>query len=158
MATIDLTLADILTAPVKTVRKDWPLDRLATFLIDNHVSGAPVTTASGEVVGVVSMTDIVRHGSVPATAEDTDVAHEYYSGGHTIAEHELHGFQVERDDAVTAGDLMTSMLFDLPESATVQQAADMMVRGGIHRVLVTADRKLVGIVTAHDLLKVIRDL
>ena len=53
---------------------------------------------------------------------------------------------------------MTPMLFDVPETATVQEVADMMVRGGIHRVLVTVEKKLVGIVSALDVLKVVRDL
>ena len=53
---------------------------------------------------------------------------------------------------------MTPMLFEVPETATVQEIADMMVRGGIHRVLVTSRKKLIGIVSALDILKVVRDI
>ncbi len=156
----NLTVADILTAPVLTVSEDWPLSRLRTFLVDNGVTGAPVTSESGEVVGVVSMTDIVRHCSVAGDQGPREEAHEYYvsNPGRGLGDHDLRGFQVELEDEVTVAELMTPMLFEVPETATVQDVADMMVRGGIHRVLVTTEKKLVGIVSALDVLKVVRDL
>ena len=152
-----LTAADILTSPVLTVPEDWPVQRLARLLVDNGVSGVPVTSKAGEVVGVVSMTDIVRHGTLPARHDDPPGTPEYFVGG-VAAEYlrEMDGFDVE--DPLTVGELMTPMLFEVPETATVQEIADMMVRGGIHRVLVTSRRKLVGIVSALDILKVVRDL
>lgn len=152
-----LTAADILTAPVLTVPKDWPIGRLTTFLTDNNVSGVPVTNGTGEVVGVVSMTDIVRHGTVPARPDDE--AHDYYEAGaaRTYHEHELRGFHVESEHEITVGELMTPMLFEVSENAALPDIADMMVRGGIHRVLVTKDRMLVGIVTALDVLAAVRD-
>jgi CBS domain-containing protein len=36
--------------------------------------------------------------------------------------------------------------------------ADAMIRGRIHRVFVTRDEKLVGIITTMDMLKIIRDM
>ena len=155
-----ITVAEVMTTPVMTVAEDWTLSALATFFIENNVSGAPVTSLSGEVVGVVSMTDIVRHSTeaaVPGAVQDT---HEYYlaTSGRQYSYEELQGFHIESGSDVTARDLMTPMLFQVAEDATVQDVADMMVRGGIHRVLVTRDRKVVGIATALDMLKVVRDM
>jgi CBS domain-containing protein len=50
------------------------------------------------------------------------------------------------------------MVFDVSENAPVQDVADTMIRGRIHRVLVTRDSELAGIITALDLLEVVRDL
>jgi CBS domain-containing protein len=58
---------------------------------------------------------------------------------------------------VTVKDIMTPMIFELEEDATVEEAADMMLKGRIHRVFVTRDKKLIGVVTTMDMLKVIRN-
>jgi CBS domain-containing protein len=50
------------------------------------------------------------------------------------------------------------MIFSVSENTSVQEVADVMLKGRIHRVFVTRDGRLAGIVTALDMLKVIRDL
>jgi len=55
-------------------------------------------------------------------------------------------------------DIMTPIVFSVTENTSVQDVAETMLKGGIHRVFVTRDSKLVGIVTALDMLQVIRDL
>ena len=53
---------------------------------------------------------------------------------------------------------MTPMIFRVDEDAGVKEIADMLIRGGIHRVFVTEGSKLTGIITALDLLKVVSAL
>jgi CBS domain-containing protein len=53
---------------------------------------------------------------------------------------------------------MTPTIFRVNENATVQQVADTMIRGRIHRVFVTQEEKVVGIISAADMLRVIRDM
>jgi CBS domain-containing protein len=43
------------------------------------------------------------------------------------------------------------------ETATVGEVADVMINGRIHRVIVTRDDRVVGIVTTLDLLRALRD-
>jgi len=59
---------------------------------------------------------------------------------------------------VQVRDIMTPMIFSVSENTSVQEVADVMLKRRIHRVFVTRDGKLAGIVTALDMLKVIRDL
>ena len=155
-----LTAADVMTTPVLTVPDDWELERLASFFVENNVSGAPVTDASGEVIGVVSMTDIVRHNSVPVREGQTQDTHEYYlaSSGRQYSDEEMQGFHIQVSSGVTTRDLMTPMVFKVAEDASVQEVAGIMISGGIHRVLVSGKHQMLGIVTALDLLKVVRDL
>jgi signal-transduction protein with cAMP-binding, CBS, and nucleotidyltransferase domain len=40
----------------------------------------------------------------------------------------------------------------------VQQVADMMIKKRIHRVFVTREGKVVGIISTPDILKIIRDM
>ena len=59
---------------------------------------------------------------------------------------------------MTVQDIMTPTVFSVDEEAALQHVADAMIRGRIHRVFVTRQKKLVGIITALDMLKIIRDL
>jgi CBS domain-containing protein len=155
----NLTVAEIMTTPVLTVPEEWPLDRLASFFVDNHVSGAPVVVESGEIVGVVSMSDIVRHSSVPESREGSRDTHEYYltHAGRRYTDEEMRGFRIEPEDQIAVRDLMTPMLFAVAEDASAEEVIDMTVTGGIHRVLVTREKRLTGIVTALGLLKAVRE-
>jgi len=79
---------DLMTSDVKTVEADWPVDRVARFLIDHGISGAPVVE-DDQLMGVISLTDLARHRS---------------SAGDTVSErptayyrHELEGQYSEED-------------------------------------------------------------
>lgn len=156
----DMTVAEIMTTPVLTASEDWTIEQLARFFIDNGVSGAPVTNQRGEAIGVVSITDIVRHDTVPVQEGQVRDTHEYFlaSSGRQYSDEEMQGFRIEASSSVTTRDVMTPMVFSVAEDTRVQEVADMMVRGGIHRVIVTNDRKVRGIVTALDMLTIVRDL
>ena len=106
------------------------------------------------------MTDIVRHVNFPVKEQDAHDVHEYFfsSIGRQYALEELQAFRLESDTQVTVKDLMTDIVFTVEEDATVQDAADLMIRGNIHRLLVTRAKQVVGIVAALDLVKLIRDM
>ena len=53
---------------------------------------------------------------------------------------------------------MTPMIFEVEEDTTVQKAADIMVKGRIHRLFVRSNSSIIGVVTAMDMVKVVRDL
>ena len=154
------TVKDIMVSPVLTVQENWSIDELTEYLIANNVSGAPVESSSGQVVGVVTMTDIVRHVNFPLKEQDAHDVHEYFLStvGRQYALEELQAFRFEADDQVTVKDLMTDMVFTVDENVPVQEAADVMIRGNIHRVLATRDKQVVGIVAALDLVKIVRDM
>ena len=63
--------------------------------------------------------------------------------------------KIESESMVTVKDIMTPMVFEMSEDTPVQKAAETMLKGHIHRVLVTRDKKLIGIVSTMDMLKVI---
>ena len=158
---MDTTVSEIMTTDVLTAREDWTLDQLAVFLVDHNVSGVPVAAASGELVGVVSMTDIVRHNSLPVKDSDPPDTHEYYLSSirRQYASEEIAGFRLDAPGDAMVRDLMTPMVFQVRGDTPVQEVADIMIKGNIHRLLVTEEgMQLLGIVTTMDMLKVVRDL
>lgn len=154
------TVKEIMISPVLTVLQDWSIDELTEYFIANNISGAPVESASGELVGVVTMTDVVRHVNFPVKERDAHDVHEYFlsSIGRQYALEELQALRVEPDNQVTVKDLMTEMVFSVDEDASVREAADIMLRGNIHRVFVMRGKQVLGIVAALDIVKIVRDM
>ncbi len=153
-----ITARDIMTRDVLAARADWPLDRLAEFLLEHGISGAPVLSEEGVLVGVVSLTDLVRHEELPEREPPHDVPAYYREMVGRYAEEELAGFRVDETSDVLVRDIMTPSLFRVDEDTPVQEIAEMMIRGHIHRLFVTRDHRIVGIITTMDLLRVVRDL
>ena len=156
----EITVSDVMRSEVLAVEADWPLDKLAKFLIDNGISGAPVTDAEGEMVGVVSMTDIVRQNRTTGVTSGTDSTHDVYlyELERHMSQEEIKVFHTEYESPVQVVDIMTPMIFRVDEDTRIQEVADTMLKGNIHRVFVTRGNKLIGIVTTLDMLRVIRDI
>lgn len=149
------TASEVMTRGVLTVDADWSISELATFLEDHAISGAPVVDAEGGLLGVVSVTDIARRGAVAeSTAAET---HAFYHHGveRVVAREEAARFRVV-DDASKVRDIMTPMIFSVEATASVEEVADAMIRGRIHRLFVMQDKRLVGVISSLDLLSQIR--
>ena len=151
---------DIMNRDILSVGMDWSMDQLADYLIENSISGAPVTSEDGKLLGVVSLTDIVRYKSIPATDSQSNDPHEYYiyCPERKYSPAEVESFRVEAESLVTVREIMTPVTFNVQEETTIQQVADAMLRGRIHRVFVTRDEMLIGIITTMDILRAIRNL
>jgi predicted transcriptional regulator len=154
----ETTVGSIMQRDIFGVGEDWSLNHLSTFLADKQISGAPVTSKAGDLVGVVSLTDIVRHNSMPESqSKEQHYTHEYYL--HTlelqVAQEETTAYHVEEESKTRVKDIMTPMVFQVRENASIEEAADTMIKGRIHRLFITGDEGLVGVVTALDMLKVL---
>ncbi len=153
-STTGITVSDIMQREVLAVESDWPLDQLARFLTDHQISGAPVVAENGNLVGVVSLTDIVRYDGAPESHASERSTHEYYLHGLElqVGQHAGRAFHVEEESSATVQDIMTPMIFEISENASLKEAADTMVKGHIHRLFVTRQGRIAGIVTALDML------
>jgi CBS domain-containing protein len=152
-----LTAKHVMNPHVISVPVDWTIEELAQFLIDKAITGAPVVDANGKFVGVVSLTDIVRHDSLAELELRADEPHDYYMHGweDRLAPEDISSFHVEEKPQAYVRDIMTPLIFKVDESTSIQEIADTMIGGRVHRLLVTRAGKIIGIVTTMDLLKVI---
>lgn len=144
-----ITAADLMNPEVLAVREDMTVDELARFLIDNEISGAPVESRSGRLVGVVSLRDIVAASEEDDEAEDGS---DFYlrewddEPGDELEELEL------GDEDLLVEDIMTAQVHSVSEEATVPDIAALMLKEHLHRVLVIRDDRPVGIISTSDLL------
>jgi len=149
--------ADLMTDDVQNVGADWPIERVAQFLIDHEISGAPVVK-EGALAGVISLTDIARYNSTAGEPASDRPASFYRTELETsYAEEELETLRVSQDAETTAEHVMTPQVYDVSPHTSIQQVAQVMHRGGIHRVFVTEDGEIQGVITSLDMVKVVAE-
>lgn len=138
-----LTTKDIMNREVLTVNTDLSLQGLAEFLFRNSISGAPVTSGDGKLIGVVSITDIIRHETLPEKGLQFNSRHDFYF--HTVenrfSHQDLDSLHLGDESLVTVEDIMTPTILEVGENDSVQQVADTMIKNRIHRVVVTREKK-----------------
>lgn len=146
--------ADVMQRSVITVREDWDIREALRLFEEKRISGAPVLDRNGDLVGVLSLTDLARAEALRASRAATSES-EYYR---TVLPEEFPpGFQVERYDAIPVGEVMTPVVIDASEDTPVPRLAALMIDLHIHRVIITRDGKLAGIVSSLDLLALLRN-
>lgn len=157
---VSLLAKDIMNPNVLAVGPDWSIGQLADFLCTNSISGAPVISENKKLLGVVSMTDLVRQTSMPGTNSCLDYVEGPYihSSEKQYSSAEIESSRIDAQSLVTVRDIMTPVTFNVNEYTRIQDVADAMLRGQIHRVFVTNNESLVGIITTMDLLSAVRDL
>jgi predicted transcriptional regulator len=101
------------------------------------------------------MTDIGRHVAEPSEFESS-AGSKFYGESDDLTLEDFGQRYVEQSTA-TVRDVMTPVVHQVPATATISDAARVMVREHIHRLLVTQGKEPVGILTSMDLLRVIAE-
>ena len=149
--------AEVMNPQVLAVAPDMTMHELVSFLTENQITGAPVLDRTGRLVGVVSETDIAEAELERAEPVDDRADPEFdLRGWEEEAEpREMRRLHLHAADTLTVGDIMTPTAYTVPHDTPVKDLARTMVTGRIHRLLVTRDSHVVGIVTSLDLLKLL---
>jgi predicted transcriptional regulator len=150
------SVKDVMNPDVMTVADEMTTGELARYLTEREISGAPVVDSQGHLIGVVSMTDIGRHVAEPSGFQSSRDPEFYSDSVGDLAVDDFRQRYVEQS-AATVRDVMTPVVHHVPASATVAEAARVMIREHIHRLVVTQEREPVGIITSMDLLRVVAE-
>ena len=146
---------EIMTPTIKAVPHNWTMDRLARFLTDNEITGSPVTDDNGDIIGIATLKDITefrwnasRSGDQPRlTEEEQEEARRL----RMVIFEEMGKVPDE------VRDIMTPIVLSVDEDTPVRDIANIMMREHLHRIFVTRDSKITGIITTYDMLKLISD-
>lgn len=141
-----LTIADVMTHRVVTVRRDAPLKDVARLLIEHGISGVPVADDDGTVVGVVSEADFLVKEQGAAEVRHRRLAR--LIGDSSETRHQL-----DVVVARTAAEAMSAPAVTIAPTRPIREAAAIMTSRRINRLPVIDDGRLVGIVTRADLLR-----
>jgi CBS domain-containing protein len=129
-----------------------PQDTLADALVqlvENSLSALPVVDGSGKCLGMLSATDLLRlERELDERFRDPGELSE------TSARWLLDRMSSEGLNNRLVRDLMTTQPVFVRESATLAEAARLMLRQRVHRIVVLDERDvLVGILSTMDILK-----
>jgi CBS domain-containing protein len=143
---------DIMSPNVVTVTDTLNLREAAKILVEEGISGAPVVDELGNLLGVMSQSDLVEY---ELTMErELTVEAPFYRRPYDDALHPSRGFQIEELPADTVKDVMTPFLITVEEDTSIQEVAARMAKFGIHRLIVVDDdQQIRGIVTSIDVLR-----
>lgn len=133
-----MKVADIMSAPVFTVRPEASVKEAARLLIEHSISALPVVDASGKLVGIVSEADLLPMETRPdPRSQATPIPPTAGSSPRAVS------------------DVMTKTVISIHTNSEVSQAARLMIDADVKRLPVLDENRLVGIVSRRDLVKVI---
>jgi len=131
----DLVVADLMTLEPVVVQVTAGIEEAEALMHDRAVSGLPVVDELGDLVGVISRTDVVEDGSIPMAM---------------LLRRRLSGLRV--------GELMTSPAVTVSPTTPLRDAARLMRDSRIHRLVAVDDAgRAVGVLSASDFVELYAD-
>ena len=141
-----MTVREVMTESVISVRPSTSLKEVALLLIDHKISGLPVVDVGGAVLGVVSEADfLVKEQGADA------IRHRRLA--RFLGESDESRVQLAKLEAVTAGEAMTAPAITIGSRQRISEAAALMTARKVNRLPVVDDGRLVGIVSRADLVR-----
>ena len=143
-----MNASDVMSASVVSVTPDSSILQAARLMMQKSISGLPVITTGGKLVGMITEGDFLRRIET-ATERRRSRWIEFLLGPGKLAEEYVHssGRKVE--------EVMTRDVYTVPESATLQEIVQMMERRHIKRVPVVRGDRVVGIISRANLLRAV---
>ncbi len=123
-----LSVGDIMTSPVLTILADVEVDAAYNILTTNNIRHLIVTDSNGHVIGLVTQSDIMEY-----------LGYEYFVEIKKICQ------------------VMTKVVFSMPEDFSVLDALNSMARKGISCLVISRGKKPIGIITERDAARLLVD-
>lgn len=136
-------IGDIMTRDVITVSPETPLKTAGEIFKEKRISGMPVVDNAGNVVGIITLTDLMkilsniyRWKQLEKSSPDLKLS-------------EM--FEIEKSNA-RVKEFMSKNVVTLNETDTLDDAARKMFVSGVHTIPVVNDSgKVIGIIGKRDL-------
>lgn len=129
----DITVVDYMTSPVYTVHESERLIAVERRMAELGVSALPVVDDTGQLGGVITMSDLLRLGRMRSKQR---------------------GVALELPDT-RLREHMSSPVEVTPPTSTLAEAARRLVKRHVHRLYVTCNRRAEGVLTTRDLMRAI---
>jgi CBS-domain-containing membrane protein len=142
---------DIMTRDVATVRADTSVRDIAALMVERHISGVPVLSDDGTIIGIVSQSDLLhrvemgterKHKWWFRVFDDSDAAAREYAKAHGLR----------------ARDTMSRYVISVRHDAELRDVADILDSHRVKRVPVLDGGHLVGIISRGDLVRALSEV
>ncbi|WP_396587332.1 HPP family protein [Bermanella sp. R86510] len=148
----------IMSTHVFMAYEGWSIQYLMRVFARNNISSAPVIASDHSLVGVVSMSDIIRFSGL-SMQYHAEIASSVYeeSIGFSYDKATLKEIQKNADSYCTVNKIMTHNIIKKDVSTTVFTLLETMLDKKIQRIFITDRDIIVGVVGSRDILKVLVD-
>lgn len=137
---------EIMTRNVVTVGPTTPIRDVAQLMTTHRISGIPVVSADGTVVGIITESDLLRRSEIGTEAKRKWWM-TFFSDPDSMAR------EYTKSHGLKAQDVMTRQVVSVAEDAELKEIADTLEGRKIKRLPVMRDGKLVGIISRADLVR-----
>lgn len=141
-----MNASDIMVTDVVTVTPDQTVRDVANILLARRISGVPVLDKAGNLVGLVSESDLLRRA-------ETGTEHQRSSWLRLLLDRESLVATYVKEHARKVEDIMTRRVITAAPNAPASEIAAKLERNRIKRMPIVENGKVVGIVCRSDLLK-----
>jgi CBS domain-containing protein len=140
-----MKVRDVMTSEVVSVVPAMRLKDLARLLLDRRISGAPVVDEAGDIVGVISETDLLAKEVGRPLSRRTPLD--------WIFGERPNPSEQRRREATTVEQAMSAPAMTVEADRPLREAAAIMVDRAVNRLPVIEKGRLVGIITRADLVR-----
>lgn len=151
-----MKVKNFMTKKVLTVNKDMSVKEFIRIMEENNITGAPVVDENEKVIGVISVTDVIKRSNYV----NKELAHceDCYEVNPTTGIVEIHKYYTEELFEKSIENLMTRKLISITPEADLVKAVDIFLSTPVHRILVMENDKIEGIISTKDTLKAYQKL
>jgi len=137
---------DVMTRDIVSIEPNATVKRAASVMAGKRISGLPVLSQDGAVIGIVSESDLLHRVELGTAAEPKQLM-AYFSDPEAMARDfsKAHGSKVH--------DVMSRPVISVESDAELIDVADTFDRYKIKRVAVLKNGKLAGMITRSDLVR-----
>lgn len=148
-------VTDIMLSPAPFVRPNDTIGTVARTITEHRVPGVPVVTVEGEIIGIITEGDLTER-----EAEVTfPTFFAYFDAIVAVDAGADFSDEMRKVLATTAEELMSSPVYNILGSATVQELATLMIQENVNPVpVVTEELELIGLATRTNLVQLIARL
>lgn len=126
---------EIMQRNLKTIGSSASVADAVAALADSHVTALPVLDQHGRMIGVVSTSDLL--------AAEAEVGGDGAMMLEALFDH------------TTVREIMTPRPYTIPADADLRDAARQMLYADVHRLFVTEEGKLAGVISTTDIVRAV---
>lgn len=148
----ELTAADIMSSPARSVAPSTTLAEAAEIMLDESIGSLLVVDEDGKLQGIVTDSDFgSSEARVPFSTFKATTLLDRWVGQEGVEK------IYEAARRRTVDEIMTAPVHTVQVDTPLRELLDVMFRRDVKHVPVLRGKEPAGVVARHDLLKVIRD-
>ena len=128
-----MKVKDLMHREVRTLHPDASVAEAIMALADSHVSGLPIVDAHGQLLGVLSTSDVLE---AEAEADDAEARSAVM-------------------EETRVSDLMTPRPITVSPETSIQEAARQMLYAEVKRLFVASEGRLMGVLSQTDIVSAV---